>query len=256
MKTTDFKRTLITCSVLILTATQIINAQNPSDYSNLYACSTNSTSVNEVQQKEKNDFNMLNTSSDKQALKNKIDEYQDIMKRVDILETKTESELQEINCLSSKAHSYINNMSVTLRKAKKNNSLSETINKKLNTFLDSAYSFSRKEDSVIAIANTFKDSAVAVTKKARAVCLEMNQEYDETHNPVMFNYVVQLGAGNMSLDYFDKIRDIKVVTPEDGVKRYVIGVYNTKEEALSAKEKMTQLGYAEAFVRTMDSLYQ
>jgi cell division protein FtsN len=58
------------------------------------------------------------------------------------------------------------------------------------------------------------------------------------------------------MDYFAKIKDIKVVTPDDGIKRYVIGVYNTKEEAISVKEKMTQLGYTEAFVRTMDSLYQ
>ena len=72
----------------------------------------------------------------------------------------------------------------------------------------------------------------------------------------ILNYIVQLGAGELPLSYFSRVEGIKVIKPDDGIKRFVVWVFNTKEEAVSIKEKMVQMGYADAFIRTMDSLYK
>jgi hypothetical protein len=76
----------------------------------------------------------------------------------------------------------------------------------------------------------------------------------DTNTTNVIVYTVQLGAGNMDIDYFNKVNMVKVITPCDGMKRFVVGRFITLESAIEFCKKMTELGYTDAFVRTMDSL--
>jgi hypothetical protein len=189
-------------------------------------------------------------------LKNKIDVYLRLMKKADAYEVKTETEIQKINDLKNQAHFYIDSAKVISKKAKRNMSKPDIYFQKLNLFTDFSTSFIRKADSVLIIANAFKDSAYAKEKEAEAFCLAINQEEETNNNPSVLNFVVQLGTGNLESNYFNKVEGVKVVQPNDGVKKFVVGLFNTKKEALACEEKMIQLGYTDSFVRTMESLYK
>ena len=60
--------------------------------------------------------------------------------------------------------------------------------------------------------------------------MQINQDEEDINNPKILDYVVQLGAGNMKSDYFDRVEGVKIVKPDDGMKRFVIGLFNTKKE--------------------------
>jgi len=63
-------------------------------------------------------------------------------------------------------------------------------------------------------------------------------------------YTVQIAAGrHIKQSYFEKAIGYKVIPSSDGLKRYVVGEYNSKEEALNQKQKMNFLGYEDAFVK-------
>ena len=107
----------------------------------------------------------------------------------------------------------------------------------------------------MVVANSYKDSAIIKNTEAEKIKIEMFQE-EEKNSKLNLNYVVQLGAGNINSNYFSKVKDVKVVKSNGGVNRYIVGLFNTKDEATDFKEKMVQLGYTEAIIRTIDSLYE
>jgi hypothetical protein len=189
-------------------------------------------------------------------LKNKIEEYMKMMKNADVYEVKTENELQKVDALKAQAHLYIDSAKVISKKAKRDMSNADSYLEKINHYVDFTTSYIKSADSAVAVANALKDSAYAKDKKAEAFCLKINQEEETEYAPKILNYVVQLGAGNMKSEYFDKVEGVKVVKPNDGLKRFVVGLFNTKKEAIACREKMKQLGYPDAFIRTMDSLYK
>jgi len=67
-------------------------------------------------------------------------------------------------------------------------------------------------------------------------------------------YIIQLGAGNMNINFFNKVPDIVIVQCKDNVQRYVLPQHYTKSEAYAKKEELQKIGYAQVFIRTKESL--
>jgi len=67
-------------------------------------------------------------------------------------------------------------------------------------------------------------------------------------------YIVQLGAGNMDMNYFKKVLDIKTINCKDGIKRYVLPVAFSKSDANKKKMELMNQGYQQIFIRTKESL--
>ncbi|NVO01184.1 MAG: PD40 domain-containing protein [Bacteroidetes bacterium] len=67
-------------------------------------------------------------------------------------------------------------------------------------------------------------------------------------------YTVQVGAGNMNLSYFSKVKDYEIkLNKKDLLKRFIVGRFTNKEEAFTFRQKMVFLGYEDAFVRTISA---
>lgn len=64
-------------------------------------------------------------------------------------------------------------------------------------------------------------------------------------------YSVQVGAGNMRNDYFNKVNDLRISTYKKGMKRYLSGKYKTKTEAILRQKELISLGYTDAFITRM-----
>jgi len=62
-------------------------------------------------------------------------------------------------------------------------------------------------------------------------------------------YTVQIGAGKMNTDFFNKAPNMKIIDCNDGIRRFVIGEYKTKEEALAMREQMIQMGFIGSWIR-------
>jgi hypothetical protein len=255
MKTIRKIRILTYITVLLIAVYNNTKAQLPSN--NIAALCNYDPNIL-IHGRDRNDSVQSNCSADNLTLNDKMNKYFGVMKKADIYETKAETQLQEVYYLRLQSHYYIDSTRYTLRKAKRDFSKTSIYIKKLNFFIEITSSFAMKVDSVIRVANAFKDSAVAETKEAEAICLTFSSDIKiiPANTTSIFNYVVQLGAGDMSQSYFKKVEGIKIIKPSDGLKRYVLGPFNTKEEAISIKEKMVLLGYADAFIRTLDSLYK
>jgi len=79
-----------------------------------------------------------------------------------------------------------------------------------------------------------------------------NNQNQTTNSNAEIYYTVQVGAGDIHRVYFEKVLDVKVITNcKDGMKRYISGKYDTKEEAFTQRQRLIFLGYTDAFVRTI-----
>jgi hypothetical protein len=133
--------------------------------------------------------------------------------------------------------------------------------------------WSDKADAALNVALAYKDTANAFKLKAKTFYQKIAQEYayvapapnvsDDTISSVAAKvdgtataatYVIQLGAGKMDKSYFDKVKNVEIVTPSDGIKRYIVGRFDSKAAALEYQKKMIALGYTDAFIRTATSL--
>jgi hypothetical protein len=202
-------------------------------------------------------FSQTNFTGPKDALlKSNMDEYLRLIKKVDTYKVKTENELQEINYLKTQANLYIDSAKIISKKAKRNISDTAVYIQKFSCFIGFSSTYIRKVDSALTIASAYKDSALVNNKVANDFNIKIQDDKEEINGPAInLNYVVQLGAGNMDIKYFDKVEKVKVVKSNDGIKRFIVGLFNTKNEAMAFKEKMIRLGYSDAIVRTIDSLY-
>jgi len=189
-------------------------------------------------------------------LKNKIEEYSLLIKEANVYEAQTETELQKINYINIQAQLYFDSAKVISRKAEKDILNADIYIQKFNLYIDLFSSFLRKADHALTIANAFKDSTSVKNKQAADLCLNIQQD-QPAYNSLNYNidYVVQLGTGNINLNYFDKVEDVKVVKSIDGKNRFIVGFFDTKNEAIAYKDKMIELGFPDAFVFTTESLY-
>jgi hypothetical protein len=178
------------------------------------------------------------------------------MKKADFYEVKSEHEFKEIDSLKKKAHIYIDSAKKILNYARINKSHATANIQSINYLIDSTSFFMHQADSDLLIANAYRDSSYSKDNEAEAVCLKINVPKVDVVSAKFMNYTVQIGAGNMKQDYFSQAEGVKIIVPNDHVKRYVVGMFNSRQDAKACKEKMIQMGYKDAFIRTVDSLYQ
>jgi len=156
----------------------------------------------------------------------------------------------------------------------------------LESYYLAAYSFIAKADSLAIIAENYKNISLEKTKEAFGLMgMDVAIEKQTTASPFTEvvsitekindskpiisttakdlqsnfpassgTYIIQMGAGNMRMDYFNKIPDIVVVNCRDGVKRFVIDGVFTKQEAEKKRVELEKMGYEQIFIRTKESL--
>lgn len=62
-------------------------------------------------------------------------------------------------------------------------------------------------------------------------------------------YTVQIGAGKMKPDHFNTVPNVKIFDCSDGIRRFVVGEFASKEEAYVLREQMATLGFIGSWVR-------
>ena len=90
--------------------------------------------------------------------------------------------------------------------------------------------------------------------KETSVKQVVNNNKNETTTQNYIAFIIQLGAGDLNLNYFSKVPDIKVVNCKDGIKRYVLAGQFSKTEASKKKDELISLGYDQVFIRTKESM--
>jgi len=66
-----------------------------------------------------------------------------------------------------------------------------------------------------------------------------------------YYYSVQVGAGNMTENYFSKVENVRIAYYPKGMKRYVTGKFTTKQEAIARMKELISLGYTDSYVTRM-----
>ncbi|MFH0867097.1 MAG: hypothetical protein V1904_12950, partial [Bacteroidota bacterium] len=191
------------------------------------------------------------------TLKNKMKIYTEMLKVADSYLIKAEAELKNVKFFKAQARTYLDSAYILAQKADIDKSNAQLYILQFNYVYDLADKFLIKSDSFMAVVDAYKDTATMKNKEAESYYLQLVDNYQsmlesDTLNPVI--YTVQLGAGNMDIDYFNKVTNLEIITPGDGIKRFISGAYRSKSEALEARQKMIDLGYYDAFIRSMESL--
>jgi hypothetical protein len=66
-------------------------------------------------------------------------------------------------------------------------------------------------------------------------------------------YTVQIGAGkSMKINSFSVLYGVKECTGTDGLKRFIIGEFKTREQAEALKQEIIKLGYTDAWIPPID----
>ncbi|MCD4679169.1 MAG: SPOR domain-containing protein, partial [Bacteroidales bacterium] len=66
-------------------------------------------------------------------------------------------------------------------------------------------------------------------------------------------YTVQIGAGNMKISYFNKLKNIRLCEGDDGLTRFIVGEFSSKDEALRVRDEIVKLGYTDAWIPEIDA---
>lgn len=190
-------------------------------------------------------------------MKSKMEEYMGMLKKANVYEAKTESELTVISSYKKEARRYLDSAYIVAKKGEIDKSKAQLYIMQFNFLFDVSSHYTKLADSTLTVAIAYKDTANLLNKQAETFYLKLAEDYKpvfqrDTLHPVF--YVVQLGAGNMEHNYFEKVVDVEVITPSDGIKRFVTGKFESKESALEYRQKMIDLGYTDAFIRTLGSL--
>jgi hypothetical protein len=189
-------------------------------------------------------------------LKYKMNEYKELIKKADKYEAMTETELKKTTQYKMDARSLLDSANSTVKKAETDTKHAKFYLYQFNYLIDECTRLTVKADSTLLIAQQYKDTANTYNKNAESYYFKIAEEYKpvqgDSSKPVI--YVIQLGAGDMSGKYFEKIEGVEPVTPSDGIKRFIVGRYNSKEAALEIRQKMIEQGFTDAFIRTLDSL--
>ncbi len=78
------------------------------------------------------------------------------------------------------------------------------------------------------------------------------QNQSSSQNQSAGNYTVQVGAGNMKISYFKKLKNIRVCKGADGMNRFIIGKFQSKQEAVKVRDEVVNLGFPDAWIPEMD----
>jgi len=188
--------------------------------------------------------------------KSKMNEYKEMIKKADKFEAKSEMALQKTNQYKADARRFLDSAYVIAKKGESDKANAKLYAIQMNYFFDASSSLANKADSSLKIAQLNKDSSNILNKKAEAFYFDISEEYKpaqgDTAKPIV--YVIQLGAGDENNKYFEKLEGIETITPSDGIKRYIIGKFTSKEAAMDYRQKLIDKGFTDAFIRTQDSL--
>jgi hypothetical protein len=197
------------------------------------------------------------TAYTKDTLASKMKIYMSMLDVANVYAKAADEELVAVKEYKSSARLYLDSSYIFAQKAEIDPSKAQLYLLQFNYAYEMANKLIEKAETQMLVVNAYKDSATQKNKDAEAYYLQLVDKYksliegDTTH-PV--NYTVQLGAGNMDLDYFSKAGDYEVITPSDGIKRFVAGNFKSIDDAMAYKQKMIDLGYFDAFIRSMESL--
>jgi len=67
-----------------------------------------------------------------------------------------------------------------------------------------------------------------------------------------YQYTVQFATGNLSAEKAKSIPGMKMHRGKDGVVRYYVGGFNTRQEASALKREMIQKGFPDSWIATLD----
>jgi hypothetical protein len=218
----------------------------------------------------------------------KTEEYKELLRKANIYEVTTEKKLQEINFYKTEAMLFLDSATKVTKMAIQDRSSSKQYITTINLLYEKSSNMANEADSVYKVAIIYKDSANKYSKEAEV----LNRSIIEEHKPALITtvesnkdvsntveaeksvttvetnkpfqrkdsttseiYVIQLGAGNMDKKYFEKAgSDLEVITCRDGIKRYIIGKFKNKEDALEYRKKLIDMGFEKPFIRTLNSL--
>jgi cell division protein FtsN len=102
-------------------------------------------------------------------------------------------------------------------------------------------------DKTIASEEVFKQGGVKTFESEKS----KNEFKDEGSSKF---YGVQIGAFAQSIPsyIFSGTENVKAYRGSEGLVRFVVGNVNTREEALSIRDKMQRAGYTDAFIVHLD----
>lgn len=183
--------------------------------------------------------------------------YMKLIAKADIYEQKADLELSKTTFYKTEARKLLDSAYIIAKKGEFDKKNYQLYIMQFNMVFGLAEKYTKDADSSLAKANRYKDTALIKNKEAEAYYLLIAENYKpivdgDTLESVI--YVIQLGAGNMVEDYFEKINEVKIITPKDGIRRYIVGEFRSKEAAIEYRNKLVELGYLDAFIRTYDSL--
>jgi hypothetical protein len=190
----------------------------------------------------------------------KMKNYLSLVAKADVYEQKAESELSITSFFKSEARKLLDSAYVVVKKGEADKSYAQFYIMQFKLLYELAEKYTLKADSSLAVATKYKDTANIQNKEAEAYYLKIAEDYkpvinsdSDTLESVI--YIVQIGAGKMDESYFDKVSEVHVITPKDGIRRYFVGEFRSKETAIEYRNKMVALGFEDAFIRTLDSLH-
>ncbi len=216
-------------------------------------------------------FSQSNPSGvvDSSALKIKLLEYKFKLKEAGLYEKRAQNEFEKINFYKKEARKLLDSARVIEKKSELDPADSRLFLSQFNTLYSIAAGNSKIADSISNVAAAYRDTANSMNLMAEEFYLKVigeflqkNDEQNKSKNTVTAQqnsinspvYTVQLGSGNLDSLYFKKAVGVQKVTCSDLVTRYIIGRFKTKEDALAYKQKMVDIGFKDAFIRTTDSM--
>jgi outer membrane protein OmpA-like peptidoglycan-associated protein/tetratricopeptide (TPR) repeat protein len=121
------------------------------------------------------------------------------------------------------------------------------------SFIYTTGRYNRKADA-INLVNTAVDmgfpEAKLIEKRELDRIIRSESSLQELSNKI---YTIQIIAMSspLDVDYFIAIQGIKRIIGKDGIYRYVVGEFDTPEEALTALPGIKMIGYPDAFVMNL-----
>jgi len=201
-------------------------------------------------------FSQDTSAYQNESITKKIIQYQSMEKKAEIYEMQAQMQLQNVSFYKKDARVYFDSAYIVSKKAEidKNNAQLYLI--QFNFFYNLASKLASKADTAMKMAELLQDSASMKHKETDEFFLKLAEQYNQVveRNLVDSTYTVQLEAGDMLLSKFSNVKGVEVIVPSDKIKRFVVGLFKTKIEADAFRQKMVELGYSKAFVRSLDSL--
>ena len=193
-------------------------------------------------------------------IKSKIKEYTKKIRKADTYEAKTELILQKVTYNNTESRRFLDSALAISKKAESDKKNIDDYIKRFNHYYNLSSSLSQKADSLYKKALLLRDSTNRYYKEAEAYYFEVAEEYiklqeaeNEEETPVY--YVIQVCAGKIEKEEMEKVKsEVSIITPSDGIRRYIVGSFTSERKAIEYRKKMIDLGFKDSFIRTLNSL--